>query len=1141
MNFKQLTKNSIINYVLSSTKYLLIIIISTNLIKAQDLISESQAAIPPNQTLAPSQIFQDISTQQNTFNEVTPFKLSDEGTTILKSYKNLIDAGIVLEEQNNEFENIYNTKKQNIELKIPVGNNQYIILKLEKTNVFSEEFVFKYGDTQNNNTQDVVFYRGIVDKKPFSSAAITVTANSIRGVISDEYGNYIISYLNEHPNKYLLYNENALKSNIPFNGCGADILLPGKVAKTFNIEDGIKHTRKDLGDCVEIYIECDYSMYEEHNYSVNAVKEYVSALFNEVAIIYYNERINILLSELYVWTSPDPYRNLTNSYDLLDGFGAYRRNDYNGRLAHLLTYRSVGDGGRAWLDVLCESYYTYERNNETRHAGPYGVSTVISNTVTPFNTYSWDVFILSHELGHNFGSPHTHACKWGPDGDEALDNCWPTEDDCAAGPEPVNGGTIMSYCNTGDAFYLYGINFNNGFGTQPGDLIRSKVNSSNCLSECPCGTRSNKDASIFDNYSWLNGIVNLNECNNEVVTLYKKGSHKYIYVDDGSRAKLYAQDGLKYCTSSSTRDCISLYELSQVEASWACTAVNANCGAGGCTDADACNFDPRAEFNDGSCDYGAIQCPNPCSAAVGCTNPAATNYQSNATCDDGSCEFEEGCDADIFTTFNWLNDLVSQTNCTSEKITVFKKRIYFYVYIEYADEGVLYLSRSSGNSLYCTDDGEGRCVEIYDLIDLVKEWSCNGCDGNPPPNNGCSDTDLFNEYRWLNNLVDMNDCDDETVTKYNAKSNSFIYANTNDKGYLLYEDGDLACSDNGDKRCVNAYKLKNTGTCWSCGNNGQTQVFGCTNSSACNYNSRATVNDNSCDFGNSNCDNPCSPVPGCTDQNACNYDTDACVNDGSCEYESCQYCEEYDYTGEIFYRTCNGESYYLIELTNGTIVDPYNDTGISFDYPDGAIVNFNYRNYNLSNYCRIADKAVLVTCIEIAESNSDDSIFSEFPFLNSLVDNRNCDSDSYIEVYQLENYAYIFVNNGENERLYFEDGTRYCRERPNYNCRELYNLSNPTSVWNCRQGLAKLNSSKIPLDIDVFPNPNNGVFTLSVNDEIDFENSHLKIYNTSGQALLTLKHINQHNKIDLSVVGKGLYWIEFSTPNNSVVEKIIIK
>lgn len=47
----------------------------------------------------------------------------------------------------------------------------------------------------------------------------------------------------------------------------------------------------------------------------------------------------------------------------------------------------------------------------------------------------------------------------------------------------------------------------------------------------------------------------------------------------------------------------------------------------GCTDAGACNYDMNATLDDGSCDFSCL----------GCTNPLALNYDAAATIDDGSC------------------------------------------------------------------------------------------------------------------------------------------------------------------------------------------------------------------------------------------------------------------------------------------------------------------------------------------------------------------------------------------------------------------------------------------------------------------------------------------------------------------------
>ncbi len=65
-------------------------------------------------------------------------------------------------------------------------------------------------------------------------------------------------------------------------------------------------------------------------------------------------------------------------------------------------------------------------------------------------------------------------------------------------------------------------------------------------------------------------------------------------------------------------------------------------GVGGCTYTFACNYDPEATFDDGSCEVGS------CS---GCAYPDAINFNPVAVFDDGSCVFdlvtENECPGDI--------------------------------------------------------------------------------------------------------------------------------------------------------------------------------------------------------------------------------------------------------------------------------------------------------------------------------------------------------------------------------------------------------------------------------------------------------------------------------------------------------------
>jgi len=181
----------------------------------------------------------------------------------------------------------------------------------------------------------------------------------------------------------------------------------------------------------------------------------------KVAALYANESINIKISEVYVWTTADPYPR-TSSYEALDKFRKTRPT-FNGDLAHLCALGGQGLGGVAWLGTLCVPGYNYGYSN-------------IQSSFNNAPTYSWTVMVCTHELGHNLGSEHSHSCTWQ---NGAIDGCYTQEGNCAKGPLPPPGGsgTIMSYCH----LTQYGINFNLGFGQQPGDKIRSKVAQAACL------------------------------------------------------------------------------------------------------------------------------------------------------------------------------------------------------------------------------------------------------------------------------------------------------------------------------------------------------------------------------------------------------------------------------------------------------------------------------------------------------------------------------------------------------------------------------------------------------------------------------------------------------------------------------------
>ncbi|MEI7587459.1 M12 family metallo-peptidase, partial [Runella sp.] len=337
-----------------------------------------------------------------------------------------------------------------LELSIPISATQPIDLELIPYTIFSPTFrvINARGETVAPQALGS-YYHGIIKGDPKSSASISIINGEISGIISNKDGNYNLGKEPQTPN-YIFYNDKDLRQKSNFTCATPD--APVKVMGQNLIKQQASLPNVACGS-VEIYFEADYALYQAQGSSIPNTVSYVNSLFSNVATLYNNEGLSVVISEIKVWNTADPYAGTASTSAALTSFRTNVGTGFNGRLAHLLSGRNLG-GGIAYIDVLCEKSYAY------------GVSASLSNTIVNLPVFSWNVEVVTHELGHNFGSPHTQSCTW-PGG--ALDNCYTTEGGCAPGPAPTNGGTIMSYCHlTG-----YGINFANGFGTLPGNLIRN--------------------------------------------------------------------------------------------------------------------------------------------------------------------------------------------------------------------------------------------------------------------------------------------------------------------------------------------------------------------------------------------------------------------------------------------------------------------------------------------------------------------------------------------------------------------------------------------------------------------------------------------------------------------------------------------
>jgi len=372
----------------------------------------------------------------------------------------------VLEYDPAQYQKIKQSPTPEIQINLPTAEGD-IKLNLVRNNIFSEDFILNTDKERNIKFTPGLHYKGTIDGQPQSIVAISFFDDEVTAIVNTTDGKqFIVGHTNAFRREtFVVYD--ASKVSGPALGCDSEN-LPNYEERLASINQKVIEQRS-AAKCVRIYFELGKSVFDNKGGSAGAAA-YISSVFNMVAALYANEQITVVISEIFVWTTTEPYAS-SSTTSALYSFGSNRKDNFNGDLGQYVRLKPSGSmSGVAWLNVLCYTYFALNKS------GRYS-AVEIQPTYNSLPTYSWTVEVITHELGHNLGSPHTQSCTWagGP-----IDNCAATEGGCPKGPAPVNGGTIMSYCH----LTSYGINFSKGFGPLPGGRIRERVNDVRCLSEC---------------------------------------------------------------------------------------------------------------------------------------------------------------------------------------------------------------------------------------------------------------------------------------------------------------------------------------------------------------------------------------------------------------------------------------------------------------------------------------------------------------------------------------------------------------------------------------------------------------------------------------------------------------------------------
>jgi hypothetical protein len=276
----------------------------------------------------------------------------------------------------------------------------------------------------------------------------------------------LVEVFTEAPGRVRLLTEAqlaSLGSTPPAELCAGERFAPGQV-QIQNLPETPDSSALTMADC-RLALETDYQLYQVFG-SSGALTDYVTALIGAVSAQFVTD-VQTTLSIAYLgihtgsndgWSAQDTGGD---AGDVLDEFRTDWRSGWpaTADLAHFLSGANLG-GGVAYVDVLCNPNFGF------------GVSGNISGNIDwgawtgAAGDFTWDFMVVAHELGHNFGSQHTH--DYCPPLDRCYTNC--------NGSTTCTRGTIMSYCHVCGGMS----NIDLWFHPVTADIMRANVNTS-CL------------------------------------------------------------------------------------------------------------------------------------------------------------------------------------------------------------------------------------------------------------------------------------------------------------------------------------------------------------------------------------------------------------------------------------------------------------------------------------------------------------------------------------------------------------------------------------------------------------------------------------------------------------------------------------
>lgn len=336
-----------------------------------------------------------------------------------------------------------------VELPITMLDGSQIQLELERFNPFTDNALIvsvdEHGNERPIDLSSDIHLRGHLASDESQIAYIAVTRFGTSGYIEFQGQPHVIStgvysQNGKAAEDLTVFPSDLLEIEPLGQNCGVDVnnprfnplglsMSPKREAAETSENQGFGPPRN-----ATIAVDTDFE-FSNNLFAgdTEAAASYASALFAAVSTIYDRDvNMTVSLSFLRTYeTNNDPYGGSDIGVFLdrvQDEFNSGPEASIERSNVHGLSARDLG-GGVAYFPSTCDNFWSI------------GVSANLNgffpNPLQDNSHSNWDIMVVAHELGHNFGTGHTH------------DSYSPIIDGCGNGDcSDALDSTIMSYCHT---------------------------------------------------------------------------------------------------------------------------------------------------------------------------------------------------------------------------------------------------------------------------------------------------------------------------------------------------------------------------------------------------------------------------------------------------------------------------------------------------------------------------------------------------------------------------------------------------------------------------------------------------------------------------------------------------------------------